>query len=81
MNLIILFLCSAFDQILILFVLPLLSPLLLPCFNRKSHGFRSFSYVAPHLWNHLPNNIRTAPTYMSFRKNLKTYLFNQAFPT
>jgi hypothetical protein len=57
------------------------SPLLLPHFNKKSHGFRSFSYAAPHLWNHLPNNIRTAPTYMSFRKNLKTYLFNQAFPT
>ena len=47
------------------------SPLLLPYFNKKSHGFRSCSYAAPHLWNHLPNNIRTAPTYMSFRKNLK----------
>ena len=55
------------------------SPLLLPYFNKKLHGFRSFSHAAPHLWNHLPNNIRTAPTYMSFRKNLKTYLFNQAF--
>ena len=58
-----------------------LSPLLLPYFNKKLHGFRSFSYAASHLWNHQPNNIRTAPTYMSFRKNLKTYLFNQAFPT
>ena len=57
------------------------SPLLLPYFNKKSHGFRSFSYSAPHLWNHLPNNIRTAPTYISFRKDRKTYLFNQAFPT
>ena len=57
------------------------SPLLLPYFNKKSHGFHSFSYAAPHFWNHLPNNIRTAPTCMSFRKNLKTYLFNQAFPS
>ena len=55
------------------------SPLLLTYFNKKSHGFRSFSYAAPHLWNHLPNNIRTAPTYTSLRKNLKTYLFNQAY--
>ena len=55
-------------------------PLLLPYFNKKSHSFRLFSYAAPHLWKHLPNNIRTAPTYMSFRKNLKTCLFNQAFP-
>ena len=57
------------------------SPLLLPFFNKKSHGFRSFSYAAPQLWNHLPNNIRTAPIHMSCRKNLKNYLFNQAFLT
>ena len=46
---------------------------------KKSHSVRSFSYAAPHLWNHLPN-ICTESTYMSFRKNLKTYFFNQAFP-
>ena len=56
-------------------------PLLLPNFNKKSHGFCSFPFAALHLWNYPSNNIRTAPTYMSFRKNLKTYLFNQAFPT
>ena len=50
------------------------SPLLLPYFNKKSHDFRSFLCAAPHLWNHLPNNIHTAPTNISFRKNLKTYL-------
>ncbi len=32
------------------------SPLLLPYFNKKSHGFRSFLYAAPHLRDHLPNN-------------------------
>ena len=48
------------------------SPLLLPYFNKKSHGFHSFSYTASHLWNHLPNNVRTAPAYMPFTKNLKT---------
>ena len=58
-----------------------LCSLLFPYFNKKSHGFRSFSYAAPHLWNHLPNNIRTAPNYMLFRKNLKNFLSNQAFPT
>ena len=81
MNLIILVLCSAFDLILIPFVLPLFSPLLLAYFNKRSHSVLSFSYAAPHLWNHQPNNIHAAPTYMSFRKNLKTCLFNQAFPT
>ena len=57
------------------------SPLLLPYFNKKSNGFRILSYAAPFLWDHLPNTVRSAPTYMSFRRNLKTYLFNQAFPT
>ena len=52
--------------------------LLIPYFNKKSHGFRLFSHAAPHLWNHLPNNIRTAPTYKSFRKkseNLYMYVY------
>ena len=47
---------------------PFFSSLLLPYFNKKSRGFRSFSYAAPHLWNHLLNNICTVPTYMLFRK-------------
>ena len=44
------------------------NPLLLLYFNKKSHGFHSFSYAAYHLWNHLSNNVCTAPTYMSFKK-------------
>ena len=44
------------------------SSLLLPYFNKKSNGFRTFSYAAPFLWNHLPITVRSAPTYMSFRK-------------
>ena len=58
-----------------------LSPLLLSYLNKKSNGFRTFSCAAPFLWNHLLNTVCSALTYMSFRKNLKTYLFNQAFPT
>ena len=57
------------------------NPLTLPIFNKKSNGFRSFAHAAPFLWNHLPNTVRSAPTYLSFRKSLKTYFFNQAFPT
>ena len=57
------------------------SPLLLPCFNEKSNSFCTFSYAAPFLWNHSPNTVRSVPTYISFKRSLKTYLFNQAFPT
>ena len=42
------------------------SLLLLPYFNQKSYDFRLFLYAAPHLWNHLPNNVRTVPSYMFF---------------
>ena len=57
------------------------SPLLLPYFNKKSNGFCTFSYAAQFLWNHLPNTVCSASTYMSFKRNLNAYLFNQAFPT
>ena len=57
------------------------NPLTLPFFSKKSNGFSSFAHAAPFLWNHLPNTICSAPTYLSFRKSLKTCFFNQAFPT
>ena len=27
-------------------------------FNRKTHGFRSFSYFSPYIWNNLPQDVR-----------------------
>ena len=40
-------------------------------------GDRSFYAAAPHLWNRLPDNIRTIRTCEVFKKLLKTYLFKQ----
>ena len=57
------------------------NPHTLPFFNKKSNGFRSLAHTAPFLLKHLPSNVRSATTYLSFRKSLKTYFFNQAFPT
>ena len=34
------------------------SSLLLPYFNEKSNGFRTFSYAASFLWNLIPNSVR-----------------------
>ena len=45
----------------------------------KSFGHRSFSYLAPTIWNALPDDLRFAPSISSFRKALKTHLFNLAF--
>ena len=42
---------------------------------------RAFLAVAPRLWNNLPPNIRAAPSLGIFKKQLKTLMFRQAFPT
>ena len=57
------------------------NPHMLPFFNEMSNGFCSFAYTAPFLWYFLPNTVPSAPSYLSLRKNLKTYFSNQAFPT
>ncbi len=40
---------------------------------------RTFSYLAPKLWNSLPGNIRGSDTLSPFKSRLKTHLFSQAF--
>ena len=43
-------------------------------------GSRTFSISGPALWNALPVPIRNAKTILTFRKLLKSHLFDQAFP-
>ena len=67
MNLIILVLCSAFDQILIPFVLPLSARYIITILQ----WFLSFSYAAhviSGIFYLIPNNIHTTLTYKSFKK-------------
>ena len=77
MNPIILVLCSAFNQILILFVPPLLAQT-----SIKNHTVFIHFYML-HLISGITHLIIMFVLHqlMSFRKNLKTYRFNQAFPT
>ena len=42
-------------------------------------GDRSFAAAAPQLWNSLPYSIRSSPSVASFKKTLKTFLFQKAF--
>ena len=51
----------------------------IPKFNLKTVGYRSFSYSAPTIWNSLPLSLRNSPSLPQFKKDLKTYLFRQAF--
>ena len=45
----------------------------------KHYGERSFSYAAPVEWNKLDVEIRSLSNLETFKKKVKTYLFNIAF--
>ena len=44
-------------------------------YMNTTHGRRSFSYMAPRLWNQLPYQIRNMHTLVSFKSKIKTFLF------
>ena len=56
-------------------ILPLLT---IPA-SKTEFARRSFSYVAPVTWNRLPVNVITCDNLTSFKKRLKTYLFEQYY--
>ena len=43
--------------------------------KRKRYGQRAFRYVAPSLWNVLPESIKEKDSIQSFRPSLKTHFF------
>ena len=47
--------------------------------TRTKQGEAAFSYCAPHLWNKLPADLRSAQTVSSFKSGLKTLSFTAAY--
>ena len=47
--------------------------------TRTRYGDRSFSHVAPTLWNSLPNDIRSQTSFPLFKRDLKTFLFRKSY--
>ena len=47
--------------------------------TRVQYGDRSFSVAAPVLWNNLPLALKSITSTESFKKQLKAYLFAQAY--
>jgi len=47
--------------------------------TKTAKGARAFGVVAFKVWHDLPDSIRSSDSISSFKNNLKTYLFNQAF--
>ena len=51
----------------------------LKSYGLKSYGFRTFTVVAPFLWNSLPLEVKSSPSLNIFKSKLKTHLFKCAF--
>ena len=47
--------------------------------TRTKFGDRAFSVAGPTVWNSLPESDRSAETLASFKRKLKSYLFNISF--
>ena len=43
-------------------------------------GTRTFTVAAPTMWNSLPARVKSEGNIVSFRRRLKTYIFNAAYP-
>ncbi len=53
--------------------------LIIPRISKSTAGGRSFFYLAPKLWNNLPNHVWEADTLCQFKSRLKSHLFNLAY--
>ena len=45
----------------------------------ENYGCRALSFVAPKLWNSLPEDIKNAKTVICFKNELKTHLLGKLF--
>ncbi len=50
-----------------------------PWVRTKNYGKVAFNVSGPHLWNGLPEALRASQSVNTFKRNLKTCLFNLAF--
>ena len=55
------------------------NPLYIPRVKTKA-GTQAFSVAAPTVCNSLPASVKSQGNIVSFRRHLKTYLFNAAYP-
>ncbi len=49
--------------------------LVVPRIAKSTKGGRTFSYLAPKLWNSLPDNVQGSDTLSLFKSRLKTHIF------
>jgi len=54
--------------------------LLVPSVKLSTVGGRAFQVTVPTIWNSLPDNVISAQSLSTFRRRLKTFLFQASFP-
>ena len=54
------------------------STLVIPTTRRTTLGDRAFPVTAARAWNALPSSVRSAPSLLQFRRDLKTALFQSS---
>ena len=55
------------------------STLRIPSTRRMTLGDRAFPVAAARAWNALPATIRTSSSYLTFQRQLKTFLYKSSF--
>jgi len=53
--------------------------LVVPSYRLSSVGSRAFPVAAAKIWNALPDNLVSATSLQTFRRHLKTFLFQRSF--
>jgi len=53
--------------------------LVVPSTRRTTLGYRAFPVAAARAWNDLPPTFRASPSLLTFRQQLKTFLFQSTF--
>ncbi|KAI5608198.1 hypothetical protein C0J50_12290, partial [Silurus asotus] len=53
--------------------------LVVPRIAKSTKGGRTFSHLAPKLWNSLPDGVRGSDTLTQFKCRLKTYVFSEFY--
>ena len=56
------------------------SRLIVPSVRRSTVGDRAFSVAGPRVRNTLPEEITTSQSLLTFRQQLKTWLFRKSYP-
>ena len=47
------------------------------CLRRTDHGQNNISYIAPIIWNNLPNSLKTTGNLNAYKHRVKEHFFHQ----